>query len=965
MRRRIRFIIARLTSAQAGQALIIVLIFLLLGSLTLIPTLAHISTSLKTNQMYQKKTDELYTADSGIEDGLWRIKYDFMGIDYDPYDFETSWPYQTQDLNGMTANFTVKNVWFPSNVTLDSLGLTSEDAKNIIESGKLVVAGTSGLTPGKPYHIKIDFTPDEGDNLTVESLGVWLPQGFEYIADNCSLLDGGASEPYYPDHIDVSPAPGGETVVWSYDAPYPLFADFPGVDPEVTPMTLDFAFGYTHLAAHPTWLPQAVAWITTDMDIGSLGYANPDDVPVSWDIDSRFYKIVSNAGDTGVEAYSSKSELRQMGDAMSGDYVAVGNSLLEDTNHDNLRDTWVNPSQFNLQSVPADADVAAAYLYWSGWRNDDAKVDLFNDDCSNFNNWNDVGQIRLPTTDGDHSGTWSPYPSSPATLWDKVDETSPDNNNYMTSPTSSGGGYQLFSFTPFSVPAGTSILYLRIYIEARDNASGTNDIRGALKINGGSNPYYYPSGNNPGSWSDYSYTFTTNPKTGAAWTVDDINGIGANALQQFGVYSSDLNPAIRVSMVYAEVSYSLWNLSSDQFRGTGSGSGTVGQRTLTLKNSLDLHSYTPTTVVVYWNQDVHGGLESNDALYFAFSRDGGSTWSDDIEALHDDNPSPDDPFWYPVPEEYLTSNFKMRFYFNFDNDSEYVNLDNIEVIYMPPDTSITFKIGSDQVYFDGSEPAIGPNPLVAGRSYAMFDSMWGVPEGYSYACVRDVTALVRKYPENPGEEHHTGNALYTVGNVAADTLKNPPNPTISNFAFAGWSLVVVYASPETAGHYIYIRDDNFAFHPGTGGNLDFDDDPSYPGGVITNFIVPNPITDKDGNILEDVAAKLTCFVVEGDNFGTSSIQITGEQSDLSMDLWNTYSPSPDVFNGSSYDPNISEGVDIDSFEVMWDDGILTPKDNILYVDLYSYNDAWNLVYFIISIRSETVTSGTSHYVIRG
>jgi hypothetical protein len=130
MRRRIRFIIARLTSAQAGQALIIVLIFLLLGSLTLIPTLAHISTSLKTNQMYQKKTDELYTADSGIEDGLWRIKYDFMGIDYDPYDFETSWPYQTQDLNGMTANFTVKNVWFPSNVTLDSLGLTSEDAKN-------------------------------------------------------------------------------------------------------------------------------------------------------------------------------------------------------------------------------------------------------------------------------------------------------------------------------------------------------------------------------------------------------------------------------------------------------------------------------------------------------------------------------------------------------------------------------------------------------------------------------------------------------------------------------------------------------------------------------------------------------------------------------------------------------------------------------------------------------------------
>jgi hypothetical protein len=84
-----------------------------------------------------------------------------------------------------------------------------------------------------------------------------------------------------------------------------------------------------------------------------------------------------------------------------------------------------------------------------------------------------------------------------------------------------------------------------------------------------------------------------------------------------------------------------------------------------------------------------------------------------------------------------------------------------------------------------------------------------------------------------------------------------------------------------------------------------------------------------------------------------------------MNLWNTYSPSPDVFNGRSYDSNISEGVDIDSFEVKWNDGILTPKDNKLYVDMYSYNDAWNLVYFIISIRSETVTSGTTHYVIRG
>ena len=52
------------------------LIFLLLGSLMLVPALDHVSTALKTGVKYEKKTDALYAADSGIEDGIWQIKYD-------------------------------------------------------------------------------------------------------------------------------------------------------------------------------------------------------------------------------------------------------------------------------------------------------------------------------------------------------------------------------------------------------------------------------------------------------------------------------------------------------------------------------------------------------------------------------------------------------------------------------------------------------------------------------------------------------------------------------------------------------------------------------------------------------------------------------------------------------------------------------------------------------------------------
>ena len=225
---------------ETGAAFIFVLILLVLGSATLIPALSFMTDSLATGRQYEEKTDQLYTADSGVEDGLWRIKYDYMGPSYDPYDFYNTFPYETDPVNGITANVTIKNVWFPSDYTAPN----SAEAGAIIESEKLVVAGTAGAIPGNPYSVKIDFTPDAGDNLTVKSLGVWLPQGFSYNG-TCSLFDDGPFEVYYPDDTTVAEAPGGTTIVWSYNPSYPLYTEFPDVDSETRPMTLYFTFGYT------------------------------------------------------------------------------------------------------------------------------------------------------------------------------------------------------------------------------------------------------------------------------------------------------------------------------------------------------------------------------------------------------------------------------------------------------------------------------------------------------------------------------------------------------------------------------------------------------------------------------------------------------------------------------------------------------------------------------------------------
>ncbi len=775
----------KLARDEKGYALIVVLILLLLGSLLIPPLLGYMTTGLKTGLVYEKKTNELYAADAGIEAGLWRIKYDCWGPDYDAYDFDTAWPYQTETVNGMAADVTIQNVWIPM---VPNPYASTAEARAAIE--KLEVVGTASAIPGNPYSIMIDFTPDAGDNLTVKSLGVWLPQGFDYVADSCSLQFDGSSEEYYPDNIDVADAPGGRTVVWSYNPDYPLFTDFP---PEATPMTITFTFEYTPPAGHPDQLPVAIAWITTGMTIGEFGFTNPNNVPVSWDVDTRFYEIVSEAGDTSVQAFSSKCELRQMGDAMSGDYVAIGNSLMTDDNLDNRRETWHASSYTTVSSIPADADVIAAYLYWSGWLND-----VFSDTCSNqnFNNF------------------WK----------------------------------------------------------------------------------------NAGDWA--------------------------------------------------------YHALSGSYRGQHTGVDSL--RYLTMSSSYDLSSYTPGVVAVSWDQWVSGTLGPSDGLDFALYN--GTRWSENIHAFQGPSNPPGSYSYTITDPQYLTSNFKIRFQLVDFSSPKYLYIDNIKITRpSDPDTSITFKINDHQYSLDaGGNPQEG-GQLTAGSAQAFRNPWDGGYAGFSYASKRDVTKLLRAYSNVGENENRTGNGKYTVGEVQADTDHD--------LSYAGWSLIVVYSSPATAGHYLYLRD-VFAFNPGTvtGVNLDFDGD-GDPGGDITNFVIPDPIKNKDGVITEAVAAKLTCFVGEGDEWRTGGeyVRITGQKSGKEKYLSNDKSPWNNVWNGKS--PGMSiDGVDIDTFEVLWSEGILMPKDNKLHLDMYSggyYGDAYNLVYLILSVRSETVTGGTAYYVIVG
>ena len=75
MLKRIKRAVKEINRKQNGQVLIMVLIVLALGAIVLAPTLNHAATSIKHQQLIETDALELYAADAGVEDALWKLKY--------------------------------------------------------------------------------------------------------------------------------------------------------------------------------------------------------------------------------------------------------------------------------------------------------------------------------------------------------------------------------------------------------------------------------------------------------------------------------------------------------------------------------------------------------------------------------------------------------------------------------------------------------------------------------------------------------------------------------------------------------------------------------------------------------------------------------------------------------------------------------------------------------------------------
>lgn len=512
-------------------------------------------------------------------------------------------------------------------------------------------------------------------------------------------------------------------------------------------------------------------------------------------------------------------------------------------------------------------------------------------------------------------------------------------------------------------------------METGDDPTDSNEIPANATIE---KAYLYWAG-----WIDWHHYESI---SSSAWSETILQDDCANFTQD--------NPP-PASPIDASWSAGGWTVSSGRFQAESTG------ETLEMSTAINLSSYSPGQVAVAFNHYHSANLESDDYLRIYF-RDNGGNW--DLIATYSN-----DSFTSGMlrsititSSQYLHAGFRIRFVEYSLESGEWYAVDNI-TIGVPECPSLKYPSSPtpenleclieecarvNRVMFTpGTAP--GTRVLV---EYESGDIRTEPTEGtdyastWSYACKADVTDIIRQaigdgdLPSNgagqytvghyyvgtdPGEDNYRVNEskpsyslnFYTGGSTGYPLGyphgQYPETPSgIHNYCYAGWSLVIIYSSPELVGHQLYLYDEMFeeAWGPTTPEDPDFDLD-GEPGGIVAGFMIPQDIAGMPG--------RMTTFVVEGDASITGDTFEVNDQGNLTS---NYSSNSNNIWDSdSSSGAHSVAGVDLDTFVV--DDSIIQPGDTQAQINLVTRSDGFILVYILLSFESVSTTGGAITYLL--
>ena len=207
--------VKRLARDEKGQTLIIALILLTISGLIAAPLLAYMNTGLTSGGVYERKAAELYVADAGVEDAIWKIQQQVDEVvELSCGSSNHTWPYSISDVNGKSVAVTI--TWVNNTTDTVNYGVVSTatgDASGTqIEAyvtGTSIYGDFSGITNNVitslgeiNYYGQVNVDPPEGEEHgpddyyggawpTADDLCDWY---FEDVEDE---------EPYDSDTIDL------------------------------------------------------------------------------------------------------------------------------------------------------------------------------------------------------------------------------------------------------------------------------------------------------------------------------------------------------------------------------------------------------------------------------------------------------------------------------------------------------------------------------------------------------------------------------------------------------------------------------------------------------------------------------------------------------------------------------------------------------------------------------------------
>ncbi|MDV2989696.1 MAG: hypothetical protein P3T54_06085 [Dehalogenimonas sp.] len=984
-----------LNKSQRGQALISMLVFIAIGAIILAPVLNYIGTGLIVGEVFQEKTDDYYSADAGIVDAQWQIKYDrlstiFPSPEYDQYNFNNpdwgatvdgdgGWYYPSEvgdydgihiaSINDREVAVQVSNIWVPSNIDTPD----AATAKNLAETYTLVVTGrdTGTIdTSGRKFEVSITYYPD-GSNPSLETIGVWLPPGFTVVTDGSHGLYINGEEYESLTSQSQSANANGTAFVWELDTPTE-FSDMPQVASNDNPIRLIVTFWYRYevTGQENSRIAQTVGWVTTD-----------DDDLFAWDADVHVIALTSKASSTYIDAIVIRQETRQLGESVNGDYFATGNSLLSPTSNQAFRDRFYGASgtEVAANDIPAGAKIEAVYLYWSGWI-----------DWHGYNPYGSSDTVLSPPG----IETASSWTSSAWPTWSNGSRWIISSGQFRAR----GGSYSESQLTLTSgVVDLSSYSSDTVYIYWNQSEGGTleDDDRLYYAFNDGTGwSSYFEAFRNDGPPSSFSVVIPSEYLT-AGFQVRFYADI--NATNEY-MYLDNIQlviPSIFLDSCSSLSGWiqtgSTWSVSSGRFRGVGGGTTTASY--LELSGSLNLSSYAGVSLAASFDL-TNVSLGSGETLILSFSGNGGTNWGGDVVVA---NSSSTSGFVSTlIPDAYKTNDFKMRFKITAGSSlNDYVYIDNIAIsgptLKYPTNgdpSAISHLVEEtakvNQVNFGTTG---GNTQTVTADTYQVLANQYGAIDAdfistWSYMAMADITDQVNNWILD-GDAASNGAATYTLGHVIAANAEDPlysfnfygggttgyplGTPALNTsdlpyqYSYAGWSMIIIYSSPETKSRQLWLYDiatPGFTFseawEPSGITDPDFDGD-GNGGGTISGFLVP------EGIELENNSSKMTVFVLEGDSGITGDQIIVTGQDGNSQALANAASPSTNVWNSTS--PGLSyPGIDIDTFYVNYP--LIEPGDTSATINLPTQSDGFLLGYIIISFRSDTTTGGAISYLIR-